>query len=174
VTNLVGDDELLLRRVTMPAGKSGHWRYQGGRFVVPGKAWEDLHDEPSVYCKSIVDVDRFMSNCGLSPAPQDNGCFGIHAKAVRTITTIMQRDGKGQPIPDRPFTVEVVPSPSDCEAHAHAVIKTVQPVHAGKREIRQSMQTNLAMIAEAYINGEQAGGGWERMPPGLQELQAKG
>lgn len=40
---------------------------------------------------------------------------------------------------------------------------------------RSKMQTNLAMIAEAYINGEQAGGGWERMPPpGLQELQAKG
>lgn len=173
MTQLIPDDEVLLRRVTMRAGKVGQWHYEAGRFVVPGNAWEDSRDEPSVYLKSVVNINLLLSNCGASPAPEDNGCFGIHAGAVRSITTILQRDGKGKPISDRPFTVDAVSTPSECESPAHAVVKTIEPVHSAKREIRQLMQQSLSLIADEYINGVRAGGGWERIPPGLQELQAR-
>ena len=169
MTQPIADDEVLLRRVTMPAGKIGHWQYAEGRFVVPGKAWEDPQDEPSVYRKSAVEIDRLLSNCGASPAPADNGCFGVHAGAVRSITTILQRDGKGKSIPDRPFTVDAVSTPSECESHAHAVVKTIEPAQSAKRQVRQLMQQSLSLIADEYINGVRFGGGWERIPPGLQE-----
>jgi len=157
----------------MPAGKVGHWHYEGGRFVVPGKAWEDPRDEPSVYIKSTVSIELLLSNCGASPAPEDNGCFGVQAIAIRSITTILQRDGKGKEIPERPFTVEILATPSECESHAHAVVKTVEPIKSAKREVRQLMQQSLSLIADAYINGDWPGGGWERIPPGLQELQTR-